>query len=145
MFEIRYARAEDIGEIEALERDNAQNPWHAAMFEAELRNKFAHLLCAVKNDKIVGLCDIHIVYEDAHINDICVAKEQRREGIATALTESACRLAASNGCAAVTLEVRAGNGPARCFYDSLDFKEISRKRAFYTDPADDAIVLQKSF
>ena len=143
MFEIRYARAEDIEAIEALERDTAYNPWSAAMFEAELRNKFAHLLCAVKNDKIIGLCDIHIVYEDAHINNICVAKEFRREGVATALAKKACGLAKSNGCRAVTLEVRVNNEPARSFYDRLDFKEISTKKAFYVNPPDDAIVLQK--
>lgn len=143
MAEVRHARPEDITKISEIEQANAQNPWTYSQFETELNIEYAHLLCAEIDGAIVGVCDIHVVADDAHINELCVAQEHRRAGAATALVTKACEIAKENGSAAISLEVRSTNRPARSFYGSLGFKEIGRRWGFYQNPSDDALTMEK--
>jgi ribosomal-protein-alanine N-acetyltransferase len=39
------------------------------------------------------------------------------------------------------LEVRASNGAARALYARMGFREVSVRRAYYREPAEDALVL----
>ena len=58
-----------------------------------------------------------------YIDDICVAKEHRREGIGEALFNFAKELAISLKCDDITLNVWSGNEAALKFYTKHGFKE----------------------
>jgi ribosomal-protein-alanine N-acetyltransferase len=67
-----------------------------------------------------------------------VAPEFRRQGVGRSLVGA--YLERSTG--AVFLEVRPSNAPARLFYKSLYFEEISVRAEYYRDPPEAAIVLK---
>ena len=46
---------------------------------------------------------------------------------------------------AVFLEVRESNRAARKLYEKLDFHEAGRRKAYYRDPQEDAVLLKHSF
>lgn len=140
---VRLATPQDLGRVADIERQNSANPWSAAQLSTELENEFAYLLCAELAGDIAGLCDVHIAFDDAHINEVAVAEEHRRKGVAAALIAKAAELAKQHGCDAVTLEVRASNRTAKEFYAAQGFQMIGQKWGFYRDPSDDALVLQK--
>jgi ribosomal-protein-alanine N-acetyltransferase len=48
------------------------------------------------------------------------------------------------GASRVFLEVRQSNTDARAFYATLGFLEVGRRRGYYRDPAEDALVLSRS-
>lgn len=145
MMNIRQALPEDIEQICEIERDNAQNPWTKPLFEAELRNQFAHLLCAETDEGIVGICDMHIMYDKAHINEICVPEAYRNQGIATAMLQAAADIAQAKGCVKITLHVRSANRDAIRLYEANGYKKDGYQWGFYQKPADDALVLCKTF
>ena len=49
------------------------------------------------------------------------------------------------GSRCLTLEVRDSNGPARALYAKLGFREIGRRRGYYRDPREDALILRKEW
>ncbi|MDQ2056015.1 N-acetyltransferase [Halobellus sp. H-GB7] len=79
--------------------------------------------------------------EDAHIAELVVHPEHRREGHARALLEAAIGRSAPG--TRVTLVVAADNDPARSLYESLGFREIEHRPEFYgaeNGEATDAVV-----
>lgn len=142
---VRLARPEDLGRLAEIERESMARPWTAQQLAAEFENEFAYLLCAETGGELAGVCDIHIAYGGAHINELSVAPKHRRKGVASALVAEAERAARHHGCGAITLEVRASGREARAFYDALGFTMIGQKWGFYRDPVDDALVLKKEF
>ncbi len=45
----------------------------------------------------------------------------------------------------MTLEVRPSNEAALALYRELGFQPVGRRRDFYTDPTEDALLLTKTF
>lgn len=140
---VRRAQPEDLSGIAEVERESAATPWTLEQLSTEFENEFAYLFCAEADGEIAGLCDIHIAYGDAHINEVAVSARHRRKGVASALIGEAVKATKQHGCAAVTLEVRSSSREARAFYDTQGFRMIGQKWGFYSDPTDDALVLQK--
>jgi ribosomal-protein-alanine acetyltransferase len=140
---IKRAEQGDIPRIFEIARDNAKNPWKLHLFEAELRNRHACLLCAETGGGIIGFCDAHIVLDNAHINEICVERENRKKGAATALVGRIIEIAKEGGCKNVTLEVREQNVAARALYEKLGFRIAGRREGFYRDPPDNGLTMIK--
>ena len=74
---------------------------------------------------------------EREILNLAVAPQFRRAGIATLLLESEFRHKAI-----FLLEVRESNTVARALYQRLGFAEISRRRDYYDNPPETAIVMQ---
>ncbi len=142
---IRGARADDLDAVLALEATSARNPWTREQREQELALPYAVFLVAETGGDLAGLLDLHIVFEDAHINDVITDVRFRRQGIATALLSEALARAEQAGCTAVTLEVRAHNPAAIALYQNAGFTEIARKTDYYRNPPDDAISMISVF
>ncbi len=136
---IRAARAVDIPRIAWIETYYSDNSWSEAQLREELDSPHAHLLCCVLDGVVVGFCDLHIVMDDAHINEICVADDYRRRGFARAMLAHTIALCAGAGCAALSLEVRSQNKAAIALYAGFGFVRAGIRRRFYRDPDDDAL------
>ena len=69
----------------------------------------------------------------------------RGAGLGRALMQAFLQQAALRGCRRVTLEVRPSNRPAVGLYTKLGFLEEGRRRNFYNDPTEDALILTRRF
>ena len=67
----------------------------------------------------------------------------RRQGVGRALLKALLDAAAERECEAVLLEVRASNDGAIALYKEAGFKAIAKRRAYYTHPREDAVVMRK--
>lgn len=74
---------------------------------------------------------------EAEVLNLAVAPACKRRGIGRAL------LAQTTG-RILHLEVRASNTEALSFYRSLGFQTSGRRRNYYLDPAEDAILLSRT-
>ncbi len=61
----------------------------------------------------------------AAVEDIYVTHEHRSQGLGRALVDACAEWARERGADGVSLQVAAGNGRARKFYDTLGFREVS--------------------
>jgi ribosomal-protein-alanine N-acetyltransferase len=79
--------------------------------------------------------------DEAHITTFGVHPEWRRQGIGRQLLLNLVDLARTLGAARMTLEVRASNTAAQALYRTFGFEAVGRRRAYYTDDGEDAIVM----
>ena len=75
------------------------------------------------------------------IVNIAVAPEMRRLGRGRTLILRLLESPLADGIEHVFLEVRAGNTAALALYARMGFKETQRRRSFYRDPVEDAVLM----
>ena len=113
------------------------------MYLAEMDNRGVSY-CFLARDaagRVVGFCSFWRVLDELHINNLAVKPESRRAGVATALLEHVLREGGTMGALRATLEVRRSNDPARVLYERFGFSVAGVRRAYYTKPVEDALIL----
>ena len=86
----------------------------------------------------------YIIYSDidgVDLERIAVRENMRNKGFAAKLMNALINTLDENG--RIILEVRAGNTPAIKLYERFDFKMISCRKGYYTNPVEDAWIMEK--
>ena len=132
-----------IDDVIAIEEASFTNPWTRQMYLAELERPGLSFCYLARNPdhQVVGFCSFWRVVDELHINNLAVIPEQRRAGIATTLLRYVLAEGARLGAVRATLEVRKSNEPARLLYERMGFSVAGVRRAYYTKPVEDAIIL----
>ena len=103
----------DLPEIMTIERESFLSPWTANMFKRELNLEQSLCLCArIPSDGeslVVGYIIFWLIIDEAHLHNLAVKKEYRKQGIAFRLMEAMNNIAGENEMIFQTLEVRASN------------------------------------
>jgi [ribosomal protein S18]-alanine N-acetyltransferase len=79
------------------------------------------------------------------IENIAVAGAARRNGLGTRLLGEFLDLIRGQGAESVFLEVRESNRAARGLYEKWAFLESGRRKSYYHDPEEDAILYRLAF
>ena len=134
---------DEIDAILAIEQASFTNPWTREMYVAELKNEGVSFfyLARDKGRQIVGFCSFWRVLDELHINNLAVVPELRRRGVASALLSRVMEEAARFGIRRTMLEVRRSNTAARELYERFGFVVAGTRSNYYTNPAEDALVL----
>jgi [ribosomal protein S18]-alanine N-acetyltransferase len=129
----------DLPSVIAIERRSFPTPWSLAMFVLELSKPSGICLAAEDEEGLIGYL-VCARYDDVwHLMNVAVVPEQRRLGVATELIE---RLFDEAGPGArFTLEVRVSNGPAIAMYQQFGFRSAGRRRRYYHDNGEDALIM----
>lgn len=148
-FRIVPATADMLPDIVQLEEACFSAPWTRKMLEAELAgNPFARFLVAVgceegkTTESIIGYHCFWIVFEELRLMNLAVRASMRREGIGRALALAAVRAGVGLAASRALLEVRASNEAAQGLYRKLGFLPISTRRQYYTNPTEDAVIME---
>jgi [ribosomal protein S18]-alanine N-acetyltransferase len=80
---------------------------------------------------------------ELHIANVAIHPGFRRMGIAKRLIREALATGTMYGAASAMLEVRISNLPAQELYASLGFEVTFRKRAYYSFPVEDALIMER--
>ena len=125
----------------ALERACFSHPWTENDLAEDLDNELLTLLAAVGEDgTLLGYGEVRTVLDEGTLERIAVAPQFRRHGAAEALL----RRFLDDGrekLAFLTLEVRAGNVPAIGLYEKLGFEVVGRRRNYYREEGEDALLM----
>jgi [ribosomal protein S18]-alanine N-acetyltransferase len=78
----------------------------------------------------------------AEIEGLVVDEKYRRQGIGSALIGACMEWAANAGASSIRLEMRASNAAALALYHRHGFSAVGRRRAYYSAPVEDAVLLQ---
>lgn len=98
---------------------------------------------AIYNDIIVGYIAITYVIDTIDILSIVTMKNYENIGIATLLLEYIFNFAKKNNVNKIFLEVRTSNTKAINLYEKNNFKLISKRKNYYTDTKEDALIYLK--
>lgn len=136
---------EHISQIAALEQACFSHPWSEAMLENELWNDSAVIIVAEgENGTVLGYAGLQTVLDEGYINNVAVDEKFRRQGVADELIAAFVRFGKAK-LAFLTLEVRASNTPAIALYAKHGFAEAGRRKNYYDDPKEDAILMTLEF
>lgn len=141
---LRVAVPEDVRMMAAIEVASFSDPWPASSFTDLLQQPHARVVVAIASDQsLLGYCVLLSAADEGEIGNIAVAPAARRHGVGALLLDDAIAFAESTGVLQLFLEVRTSNESARKLYASRDFVPVGRRRAYYREPLEDALVLRR--
>lgn len=144
---VRPALAADVAAIEALEQASFSDPWSASSFRSSLDRPEVHMTVAEWQDEgtessIVGYMVAWFIGREGEIANIAVAAHWQRRGVGAALLDDVLASGRAAGVDSIYLEVRASNDAAQALYAGRGFQAVGKRRGYYWDPPEDALVLK---
>jgi ribosomal-protein-alanine N-acetyltransferase len=119
--------------------------WRARDYEQMSHDPRGMLLVAESegriSQEIVGFSACYRIEAEAEVWNIAVAPTHRRRGVARMLLTEICQQLAKAGVCRLFLEVRESNLPAAELYRSLGFAPLGRRKDYYQNPREDAVLL----
>jgi ribosomal-protein-alanine N-acetyltransferase len=147
---LRRATAEDVPAVAALERLSFSDPWSPDSFAQLVRNPDAFFMVADRGatgdppEPPIGYLVAWFVLDEGEVANVAVAAAARGTGVGARLLDAALAEAGRRGTAQLFLEVRESNTVARQLYASRGFVELGRRRRYYRQPVEDALVLRRA-
>src|SRR5262249_44797925 len=137
-------RITDLLQVAEIERKSFLDPWSLNAFVAEFLNgrSSRRVVRAGQPPRVVAFGIFWTAGDELHINNVAVHRHARRQGHAERLIADALERARRADLAEAFLEVRASNQAARRLYGKLGFREVARRRAYYSNNGEDALVLR---
>jgi ribosomal-protein-alanine acetyltransferase len=107
----------------------------------------AHTAPPIRTDqaKAIGFLVAQAGDVDWELENIAVLPAFRRQGVGRVLMSVMLAQAHSESCARIFLEVRASNLSATRLYYLSGFQLLSRRRDYYRNPTEDALILVHAF
>jgi ribosomal-protein-alanine N-acetyltransferase len=150
-FEIRRMAASDLDRVLAMARRLPEAPhWQQSAWLNAIHSQFdpestprriALVAEGPQPGSIHGFAVASLLPPQAELETIAVAPESQRQGLGKSLFQALAAELKAAGVGELQLEVRASNRPAQSFYRALGFVEIGRRKAYYADPIEDAVLM----
>lgn len=134
-----------VAAVAALEKICFSDPWSENSIASELKNPLSLWLVALADSKVVGYVGSQSVMGESDMMNVAVDPDYRRMGIAYRLIEALIAALAERDNHSLALEVRASNTPAIALYGKMGFTEVGRRRNYYRNPREDALILRKEW
>jgi ribosomal-protein-alanine N-acetyltransferase len=141
--EIRRLTYADLPQVIAIERRAFPTPWSLAMFVLELSKPAGVCLAALQDGRLVGYLICSRYDTVWHLMNVAVDDRLLRRGIASSQMERLFELA-DGPSEQYTLEVRTSNEGAIKLYEGFDFKAAGRRRGYYHDNREDALIMWRT-
>jgi ribosomal protein S18 acetylase RimI-like enzyme len=144
--EIQLARRRDAPPLAAMSRrlvEAGLDPsWTVDRIERHIRHDDSVVVTARLRNQFAGFAIMQYGDTTAHLNLLAVEPTLRRLGIGRRLVHWLEQSAVVAGTFTVGLELRADNGVAARFYESLGYREVGRIRGYY-QRVEDAIRMRR--
>ena len=140
---IRKMESRDLEQVAELEKVCFSEAWSWKLLEAGIHSPYDVYYFFEQNEQILGYCNLRILAGEGEIQRIAVLPPFRRLGVARKLMDAMVDFAVENKAAAVTLEVRESNRPARNLYESYGFTAEAVRKGYYRNPSEDAVIMWK--
>jgi len=141
-FRIRSMTTADLPRVLEIENACFSTPWKDATFRGLMRRTDTDLYVAELEDRIVGYSACWTVFEQSELGNVAVAPDARGRGIGGALVDVVVERVKERGAHELFLEVRESNLVAQSIYRDRGFTVIGRRRSYYAQPTEDALVMR---
>ena len=134
-----------VPQVAELEKICFADPWSERSVASELENSLSCWLVAMDGETLAGYVGSQTVLGETDMMNVAVRPDYRRQGIAENLILALIAALRARESHCLTLEVRDSNASARALYEKLGFSEIGRRRNYYRNPKEDALILRKEW
>jgi ribosomal-protein-alanine N-acetyltransferase len=140
---IRKATGADLAVLLALEEASFSDPWGEGDVTSYICRETAMCFTATDESGVVGYIIGTKIPPEGEIYRIAVRSDKRQRGIGYRLLSYALKTEIGHGVETVFLEVRSKNSPAIALYKAYGFSECGKRKNYYQNPSDDAIIMIK--
>jgi len=102
-------------------------------------------LVVEEDGEVVGFIVGRLLQKECEIENVAVQGQARRRGLGSRLLGEFLDLVRSRGGQEIWLEVRESNLAARALYEKWAFVESGRRKQYYQEPREDALILKFNF
>jgi len=143
---IRKANEDDLEAIVRIQGKTTQAAqWTRADYASLIANSQGLILIveldSTRPSTLAGFAAFHRVMDEAELRNMTVDPAHQGQGVGRQLLAEGRRRLLELGVKRIFLEVRASNIPAQRLYYSEGFSLHSRRRDYYSDPREDALVM----
>ncbi|MBC8029356.1 MAG: ribosomal protein S18-alanine N-acetyltransferase [Pyrinomonadaceae bacterium] len=140
----------DLLEVVEIEENSGLSRWGWAAYYAELQGRHRNLMfvARISNPErrrgvstLAGYIVARMGADELHINNVAVRDEYRRRGIGQDLLKEIMEQGRRLRTPVAFLELRAGNQAALTLYEKCGFKVTARRKNYYSEPVEDALVM----
>ena len=136
----------DLADVLVIERASFSMPWSRGAFLYEIQqNRVARCRVMREGGTIVGYLCVWEIADEIHVTNVAVHPTRRRQGVARALLVGLLAEAQARDLRLIVLEVRPSNREAITLYESFGFRVTGRRRGYYYDTGEDALVMEARF
>lgn len=140
---------EDVPELQPLEDEVNLAFWGKDNYRRFLEEYPEYFGCKAVitsdgKDTLAGFFLARAIYDSLEILKLGVSPEYQRRGIGSELMQTACAEGLRRGCSRCFLEVRKSNQTAIQFYYSHNFRIAGTRLNYYTDPVEDAWIMERA-
>jgi len=134
----------EVCQIEGLSDLSAWG-WDAYHKELEVAPETVMLVARldppIDGIEIAGFIVARVIAGELHVNNVAVRPEYKRLHLGLELLERTLMQAKQRGATVAHLEVRAGNQAAQGLYSRCGFKAVGRRKRYYRNPTEDALLM----
>ncbi len=154
---LELMREADVNTVQEIEREIFATPWPRNAYYRELASRASAHYVILRHEglaempsrfrlpdldpTIVGYGGMWRMYDEAHVTTIGVRRDLQHQGYGRILFAGLVQASYDMGAKWITLEVRTSNDNAMRMYEGFGFKVIGRRKGYYTDNGEDAIVM----
>lgn len=151
---IRKATLDDVPSMIELDRQSATSPrWTEAQYRSLLSPGRLVLLASSEEaagepsgkENLLGFIVALQIAPEWELENIVVSPAALRKGIGKRLLQALLDAARKTNSQAVFLEVRESNQGARSFYEKSGFAQTGRRKSYYSNPLEDAVLYRWVF
>ena len=143
MSNIFLARREHLPFVAELEKEVFSEPWSEKSLELCLTQQ-AFCVCCFEDGALASYCTVITVFDEAQIINVATRPDFRGRGYAREAINAVFEECRKRGIISISLEVRESNIPAISLYKGYGFTIEGKRKAFYTNPREDAFVMIKN-
>ena len=144
---INYVKMNEahVDQIAELEKVCFSDPWSVKSIAYELTNPLSSWFVAEEEGRVIGYIGSQAVMDEADIMNVAVDPAYRRMGVAQGLIDTLIEELKRKDVVCLFLEVRASNESAINLYDKNGFLQVGRRKNYYHNPKEDALILRKEW
>jgi [ribosomal protein S18]-alanine N-acetyltransferase len=137
----------EVCQIEGLSDLSAWG-WDAYHKELEVAPETVMLVARlnppIDGIELAGFIVARVISDELHVNNVAVRPEYQRLHLGSELLQRTIAQAKQRGAKVAHLEVRAGNQAAQGLYRRCGFREVGRRKRYYRNPTEDALLMSLS-
>lgn len=134
---------QDLPQVLAIEAASFPLPFSENLFHMELNLDIAHLLVVKEAELVMGYLDFWHLENEIHVINIAVHPERRQEGVGSYLMEFLVQYGREHRATQIFLDVRESNQAAIRLYQKFGFLKIDRRKGYYQNNNEDALVMER--
>ena len=128
-------------QILEIENSSFPVPWSASAFEEEISKNISNLWAIISEQRLLAYICFWMFDREIHILNFAVHPQKRNLGLGKLLLENIIEAGTAGRVEKIWLEVRPSNVPALSIYKKYGFYEIGRRKGYYSDSKEDAIIM----